>query len=105
MRDIALVRVTFANAAEAERIGAAMVADGLAACVNIGQPCHSIFRWHGAVQREDEVAAVFKTTVALASTLSARIAELHSYDQPVIERWPASVDDAVADWIERETGA
>lgn len=103
MSDIALVHATFADAGEAERIGAAMVAAQLAACVNLLGPCMSIYRWQGAVERGDEYRALFKTTPELARELADAIAAQHSYDLPVIEIWPAAAGDAVIDWVRTET--
>ena len=54
------VYAVFANPEEAERIGREMVEERLAACVNILGPIRSIYRWQGAVETADEVAAVFK---------------------------------------------
>ncbi len=99
MTDIALVRATFSDTEEAGRIGHRMVEQRLAACVNVENPCASIFRWHDAIETADEVAATFKTTIALATRVAEQIAALHSYDQPVIESWPVAVDDAVAEWV------
>lgn len=91
----------FANAGEAERIGRQMVEEQLAACVNILGPCRSIYRWQGAIETGDEVAAIFKTTTAGADALIARIAALHSYDVPAIAVWPIeSLLDSYADWVE-----
>ncbi|MDF7774904.1 divalent-cation tolerance protein CutA [Sphingomonas sp. AOB5] len=105
MSDVALLWSTFADRADAERVAEAMIAERLAACVNILAPCTSIYRWEGKVERGDEVPALFKTTPELADRLRARIAELHSYDLPVIEAWLAAASDPVSDWIARETGA
>lgn len=58
MSGIAAVYATFASHEEAERIGRAMVDAGHAACVNILGPCRSIYRWQGAVEQADEVAAL-----------------------------------------------
>jgi periplasmic divalent cation tolerance protein len=104
MSDIALIHATFPDAAEAERVAAAVLAERLAACVNILAPCISIYRWQGQVERAQEVAALFKTRPMLAERLRSRIAELHSYELPVIETWPAAVPPAVAAWIAAETG-
>ena len=99
------VYAVFADNDEAERIGRAMVEQRLAACVNILGPIHSIYRWNGAVESSDEVAAVFKTTHAQADALIARIATLHSYDVPCIATWPVgNVLASFADWVEESVG-
>lgn len=104
MSDVAMVLATFADAAEAERIGRAMVDERLAACVNLLGPCRSIYRWQGAVEEAQEVPALFKTRIALAERLRARIVELHGYDLPAIEMWPAATAAANLGWIEEVTG-
>ena len=48
--------------------------------------------------------ALFKTTPELAARLRARIAELHSYDMPVIEAWPVAAGSAVFKWVHSATG-
>ena len=103
MSDVALVHATFADAAEAERIGRAMVEERLAACVNLLGPCTSIYRWQGAVEAAAEHRALFKTTPELARELADRIAALHGYDLPAIEIWPAAAGDPVADWVREST--
>lgn len=99
------VYAVFANAEEAERIGRQMVEGRLAACVNLLGPCHSIYRWQGAVQSADEAAAIFKTSAAMADSLIARIVALHSYDVPCIAVWP--IDKLLVDyaqWVEDSVG-
>ncbi len=103
MTEIALVQVTFADAAEAERIGSQMVADRLAACVTIHAPCRSIYRWQGAIDRAHEVPATFKTAGIRVERLKAALVRLHSYELPVIEVTSATVDSAVAAWIDEST--
>ena len=103
MSEIALVHVTFADAAEAERIGAQMIADRLAACVTIHAPCRSIFRWEGEIDRAHEVPATFKTAGIRVERLRAAIVRLHSYDLPVVEVTTATVDAVVAAWIADST--
>ena len=92
---------TFADAAEAERIAHQVIDEQLAACVNILGPCRSIYRWQGAIESADEVAAIFKTTTAGADALIARIAALHSYDVPAIAVWPIEeLLESYASWVE-----
>lgn len=95
------VYAVFADADEAERIGRMMIEERLAACVNILGPCRSIYRWDGAVESTSEVPALFKTTLEQADAAVARIAELHSYNNPAIVVWPiAKLPVAYGDWVE-----
>src|SRR3954454_13497397 len=94
------VYAVFADAGEAERIGRAVVEERLAACVNILGPIRSIYRWKGAIDTADEVAATFKTNEAGAAALIERVAALHSYEVPCVVCWP--VDNVLgdyADWV------
>lgn len=103
MSRIVSVYAVFANADEARRIARAMVEERLAACANILGPCQSVYRWQGAVEEAEEVAAIFKARADKAGALTARIAELHSYDVPAIAVWAIdSAWPAYADWIEGE---
>ena len=99
------VYAVFANAEEASTIGRQMVEERLAACVNILPGVRSIYRWQGAIESADEVAAIFKTTDDQANTLITRIAGLHSYDLPCIATWPIDkILAPYADWVEDSTG-
>ncbi len=95
----------FADMAEADRIGRQMVEERLAACVNILQPCRSIYRWEGAVETGSEVPALFKTTVEGADKLIERITELHSYSVPALAVWPiVKLPAAYGNWVEESVG-
>jgi len=99
------VYAVFADAEEAERIGRVMVEERLAACTNILGPIRSIYRWKGAIETSDEVAAIFKTSKERAGLLITRIAALHSYDVPCVAAWPIDkVLGTYADWVEDSVG-
>ena len=99
------VYAVFADLNEAERIGRLVVEERLAGCVNILGPIHSIYRWKGAIENADEVAAIFKTTQEQADSLITRIAGLHSYDVPCIASWPIeNILDSYAEWLEDNVG-
>jgi periplasmic divalent cation tolerance protein len=99
------VYAVFADGEEAERIGRMVVEARLAACINILGPVRSIYRWEGAVETADEVAAILKTSQSCADALIARIAALHSYDVPCIVIWPVDkVLGSYAAWVEDNTG-
>ena len=101
---IVSVYAIFADAAEAERIGRAVVEERLAACINILGSCRSIYRWQGEIESAEEVPAILKTHSWQADALIERIAELHSYDTPCITVWP--IDKLLrryAEWVEDST--
>ena len=97
---IASVYATFADEAEARRIGRQLVEERLAACVNILGPCHSIYRWQGKVEEASEVAAIFKVAADQAETLVRRLEELHSYDVPAAVVWPIEqTSESYRSWV------
>ena len=99
------VYAVFRDADEAERIGHMVVEERLSACVNINGSIRSIYRWNGAIESANEVAAIFKTTEARADALITRIAELHSYEVPCIVSWPIDrILGPYADWVEDSIG-
>jgi periplasmic divalent cation tolerance protein len=98
------VYAVFADAEEAERIGRLVVEERLAACINVIGPIRSIYRWKGAIETAEEVAAIFKTSDAKADALIARIAALHSYDLPCVASWPVErIFGGYADWVADST--
>lgn len=103
MSGIALVQTTLPDHASAEQLAAAMIEARLAACANILGACTSIYRWHGAVERAEEVVVQFKTRPEMAAALTEALTAAHPYDLPVVEHWLAEAAPDVADWIAAET--
>ena len=103
MSDIALLYTTFADRAVAERVAETVLAERLAACVNILAPCASLYRWQDRIERAEEVPVLFKTRPMLARRLRERLAALHPYDLPVIEDWTVATGAAVTAWVAAET--
>lgn len=102
---VATVYAVFADQDEAQRIGRTMIERRLAACINILQPCQSIYRWEGKVEASTETPALFKTTLDHADALVTAIAELHSYAVPAIVVWPiAKLSEPYAAWVENMVG-
>ncbi|MCR0985476.1 divalent-cation tolerance protein CutA [Roseomonas populi] len=97
------VYVTAADAAEARRIGRALVDERLAACVNILPGHASIYRWEGAIEEAEEGAFIAKTTRSRFEALRARVRALHSYTTPCIVALPISEGDAdYLSWLKGE---
>jgi periplasmic divalent cation tolerance protein len=104
MTAIVTVYATFASEEEARRIARILVEERLAACANILGACHSVYRWQGAIEEAQEVAALFKTRGEKADELIARLTQLHSYDVPAAVVWRIwDAAQGYADWVESET--
>jgi periplasmic divalent cation tolerance protein len=84
MTDTVLVLTTVPDDDRAEVIARTLVDERLAACVNVHGPMTSLYRWKGAVERDAERQIVIKTTRARLPSLTARLAELHSYELPEV---------------------
>ncbi len=83
-----LVLCTVASHADGERLAEALGGETLAACVNLVGPIHSIYRWQGALSRDDEYLLLIKTTRRRYASLEARLRALHTYDVPEIIALP-----------------
>lgn len=79
-----LIYATFASAEAAESVGRAVVADGLARCVNVLPHMTSIYRWQGKLETAREAVLIAKVTRDSADACVARIKALHDYDLPAI---------------------
>ena len=100
------VVTTTARRGEAETIAKALVGRRLAACVQIGGPITSIYRWKGSVEASEEWTCTAKTRQDLFSKVEAAIRELHPYETPEIIAVPiVTGHQAYLDWIEQETMA
>ncbi len=82
--DIHIIYMTFGNKEEARRIGKVLVEERLVACINIYDAINSLYIWDGALQDDQEISAIVKTTAANVSAVIERVKALHSYDCPCI---------------------
>jgi periplasmic divalent cation tolerance protein len=105
-RSAVVVLTTAGSRAEAERLATALVEARLAACVNLVGPVASIYRWRGAVERNEEVLLVIKTRQALVADVGACVKALHSYEVPELVALPvvAGARSYLA-WLAEETSA
>ncbi len=104
MADTCMIYGTASSPAEARRIARALVAERLAACVNLLDGATSVYRWQGAVEEAVETVFIAKTTKALSSEALTRIQALHSYDVPAAAVYDmAGGLPAYLAWIAGET--
>jgi periplasmic divalent cation tolerance protein len=100
MSEAVLVLSAVGTRAEAERIAQALVEERLAACVNVVPGVVSVYRWKGAVHRDDEVLLLIKTRAERIEDLRVRLLALHSYELPEVVVLPiAGGHPAYLDWI------
>lgn len=104
MTDILLVISTFPDMEQARQTGTSLVESQLAACVNLHPGWQSIYRWQGAVEKAEEVLALFKTTSDRYAAFEARLKELHPYEVPEVLALPVEkAASAYAAWVMAET--
>ncbi|WP_029356330.1 divalent-cation tolerance protein CutA [Bosea sp. 117] len=99
-----VVYTTWPSGVEAEAAGRAIVADGLAACVNILPGMVSLYRWQGEIERAEEVVMLFKTRADLAEPVAQAVRARHPYETPAVMFLPVTGGDpGYLQWIDAET--
>ena len=95
-----IVLTTLAADADAHALARALVAERLAACVNVLPVMLSVYRWQGQVEEAREQQLVIKTAPDRVPALAARLRELHPYEVPEFLVLPVSEgSDAYLRWI------
>ena len=88
------------DAASAQRLADALVAERLAACISRVPGVLSTYRWQGEIHTDQEELLLIKTTVAGFEALKARLPELHPYELPELLALPAERGlAAYLDWV------
>lgn len=75
---------TCPDADTAQRIATTLVAEHLAACVNMLPGVRSVYRWQDQVEQSNEVLLLVKTMPEHFAQLKARLLELHPYELPEV---------------------
>ena len=101
---VLLVVTNLPDRASAEKLADVLVEGRAAACVNILAPCRSVYRWKGALQRDEEHPILAKTTADRYPALEALIRANHPYELPEIVAVPVERGlPAYLDWVAAET--
>jgi periplasmic divalent cation tolerance protein len=102
--DSGIVSTALPDRAQARRIAQILVAERLAACVQL-LDIESHYVWKGETMAEPEVMLVAKTRTALFEAVIARIKALHPYELPEIVAQPFAGGFApYLAWIADQTG-
>jgi periplasmic divalent cation tolerance protein len=86
--DYCLVLCTCPDLLTARKLAESLVADKLAACVNILPSISSVYLWQGKIESASELLLLIKTRTDIYSELEAFIAKVHPYDVPEIVALP-----------------
>jgi periplasmic divalent cation tolerance protein len=98
-----LVLTTLGAEADAIALARTLVAERLAACVNVLPAMTSIYRWKENVEQEREQQLVIKTSAAQLDALQAWLLANHPYDTPELLVLEASGSAAYLRWVGEST--
>ncbi|WP_329605227.1 divalent-cation tolerance protein CutA [Undibacterium hunanense] len=103
-QDFILVLTNVPDRETGKRMASQIVAQKLAACVNISSDILSIYNWDGQPQAEIEVQLMIKTTQARYAQLEELITSIHPYELPEIIAIPLVAGlPAYMGWVKKET--
>jgi periplasmic divalent cation tolerance protein len=95
-----VVLTTTPNESEAEDLAEKIVAEKLAACIQVLPPMKSFYFWDGAVQKETEHLLLIKTLPEKFNELEKFIRANHSYETPeIVAVKSEAVSETYLGWI------
>ncbi|AEI99923.1 CutA1 divalent ion tolerance protein [Nitrosomonas sp. Is79A3] len=99
-----LVMTNFPDKKGAVALAEALIAQHLAACVNVLSPCTSIYHWQGNVESADEIPVLIKTLQQHYDQVEQLIKMMHPYELPEVIMVPILNGlPAYLQWIANET--
>ena len=100
-----MVTVTTPDGQLAAELARVLVGERLAACVQVGGPIDSTYRWDGEVHLDREWLVTAKTVESRVPALARRVQELHPYEVPEVVALPAvGGSEAYLDWVRNGSG-
>jgi len=100
--DILSVTTTVGSLPAAQALAREIVAQRLAACVQIEPGLSSVYRWKDEVCEEPEVRLVIKTLPGREPALQALFAAHHPYELPQFAAVPMQASEAYSQWVRAE---
>ena len=84
----------------ADELATLLVAEGLAACAQVGAPVVSRYVWQGKTCCEREIPLTLKVCGDRLDRCLERLRTVHPYTVPELLAWPCPVADAAyRDWV------
>ena len=101
--ELLIVVTAFASLEDAKKMAHQLIEGQLAACVQIQEGVHSIYRWDGKICEEKEVLLSAKTIADKWIDISSFIKIHHPYDLPeLIAHAPEKYEAHYGKWVESE---
>ena len=101
--ELLIVVTTFASLEDAKKMAHQLIEGRFAACVQIQEGVHSIYRWEGKICEGKEALLSAKTTADKWIDISSFIKGHHPYDLPeVIAYAPEQYEAHYGKWITSE---
>ena len=103
MIDAIEVTTTVPSKEDAAAIAQSLVAEHLAACVQVLGPITSTYRWKGEIETAEEWQCRAKTARRLCDKIQAAIRRLHRYELPeILVTEVLAADDDYLAWLHAE---
>ena len=99
-----VVLTTLGESTDAAAFARVLVADRLAACVNVLPTMTSLYRWKGSIEEDREQQLVIKTTQERVPAIEARFQELHPYELPEFVVLSVEASAAYLGWLRDAVG-
>ncbi|QWD85389.1 divalent-cation tolerance protein CutA [Polynucleobacter asymbioticus] len=101
--ELLIVLTTFASLEDAKKMAHQLIERSLAACVQIQEGVHSVYRWDGKVCEGHEVLLSAKTVADKWVDISHFIKSHHPYDLPeLIAYAPEKYEAQYGKWVQAE---
>lgn len=102
--DLVVVFVTVPDDAVAAAVAAALVDDGLAACVNVVAGVTSHYKWQGKRETSKEQLCIAKCRAVDVDAIAARVKSVHPYELPEVIALPITAGlPGYLKWLVAET--
>ena len=99
------VLMTAPGADEAEAVVRSLLDERLVACGNVLPGAVSLYRWQGAVHRDNEAVVILKTLRRLVPRVLERARALHPYEVPeLLVQEVVDGNPAYLQWVKEECG-
>ena len=101
--ELLIVVTSFSSLEDAKKMAHQLIESQLAACVQIQEGMHSIYRWEGKICEANEVLLSAKTVADKWMDISNFITSHHPYDLPEVMAYaPSKYEALYGKWVQAE---